>query len=84
MKKNSKLGGNKSEFKKLLTKCTWLLAVTFLLSAVLNYYLSKAIVVTEPFVDANAFNDEIGEMMTWSQIVIMAPCLLVFVYTFGP
>ena len=76
-----KIRGTKSAFKKLLIKCTWLLAATFLLSAVLNYYLSKAIVVTEPFVDANAFNDEIGEMMTWSQIVIMAPCMLVFVYT---
>ena len=81
IEKELKMRGTKSEFKKLLTKCTWLVAVTFLLSAVLNYYLSKAIVVTEPFVDANAFNDEIGEMMTWSQIVIMAPCMLVFVYT---
>ena len=82
IEKELKMRGTKSEFKKLLTKCTWLLAATFLLSAILNYYLSKAIVVTEPFVDANAFNDEIGEMMTWSQIVIMAPCMLVFVYTF--
>jgi hypothetical protein len=82
IEKELKMRGTKSEFKKLLTKCTWLLAATFLLSAVLNYYLSKTIVVTEPFVDANAFNNEIGEMMTWSQIVIMAPCMLVFVYTF--
>ena len=72
--------GTKSAFKKLLAKCTWLLAATFLLSAVLNYYLSKAIVVTEPFIDANAFNDEIGEMMTWSYLVIIAPCMLVSGY----
>ena len=75
-----KMRNTKSEFKQLLTKCTWLLAVTFLLSAILNYYLSKAIVVTEPFVDANAFNDEIGEMMTWSYLVIIAPCMLVSGY----
>ena len=75
-----KIRDTKSEFKKLLFKCTWLLAATFLLSAILNYYLSKAIVVTEPFVDANAFNDEIGEMMTWSYLVIIAPCMLVSGY----
>ena len=75
-----KIRDTKSEFKKLLFKCTWLLAATFLLSAILNYYLSKAIVVTEPFVDANAFNDEIGEMMTWSYLVIIVPCMLVSGY----
>ena len=75
-----KIRDTKSEFKKLLFKCTWLLAATFLLSAILNYYLSKAIVVTEPFVDANAFNDEIGEMMIWSYLVIIAPCMLVSGY----
>ena len=75
-----KMRDTKIEFKKLLFKCTWLLAATFLLSAILNYYLSKSIVVTEPFVDANAFNDEIGEMMTWSYLVIIAPCMLVSGY----
>jgi hypothetical protein len=80
IEKELKMRDTKSEFKKLLTKCTWLLAGTFLLSAILNYYLSKAIVVTEPFVDANAFNDEIGEMMTWSYLVIIAPCMLVSGY----
>ena len=80
IEKELKIRDTKSEFKKLLTKCTWLLAATFLLSAVLNYYLSKAIVVTEPFVDANAFNNEIGEMMTWSYLVIIAPCMLVSGY----
>ena len=80
IEKELKIRDTKSEFKKLLAKCTWLLAATFLLSAILNYYLSKAIVVTEPFVDANAFNDEIGEMMTWSYLVIIAPCMLVSGY----
>jgi hypothetical protein len=80
IEKELKIRSTKSAFKKLLTKCTWLLALSFLLSAVLNYYLSKAIVVTEPFVDANAFNDEIGEMMTWSYLVIIAPCMLVSGY----
>jgi len=75
-----KIRDTKSEFKKLLFKCTWLLAATFLLSAILNYYLSKTIVVTEPFVDANAFNNEIGEMMIWSYLVIIAPCMLVSGY----
>ena len=80
IEKELKIRDTKSKFKKLLTNCTWLLAAAFLLSAILNYYLSKAIVVTEPFVDANAFNDEIGEMMTWSYLVIIAPCMLVSGY----
>lgn len=80
IEKELKMRDTKSEFKNLLTKCTWLLAVTFLLSAVLNYYLSEAIVVTEPFVDQKAFTYEIGQMMTLSYFVIMAPCMLVAGY----
>jgi hypothetical protein len=82
IEKELKMRDTKSEFKKLLTKCTWLLAVTFLLSAILNYYLSKTIVVTEPFVDQKAFTYEIGQMMTLSYFVIMAPCMLVAGYAF--
>ena len=82
IEKELNMRDTKSEFKKLLTKCTWLLAVTFLLSAILNYYLSKTIVVTEPFVDQKAFTYEIGQMMTLSYFVIMAPCMLVAGYAF--
>ena len=72
------LQSNNSEkgFNQLLVQCTWMLAGTFLISAILNYILSRIVVVTEPFVDMNAFNDEIGVMMAWSFPVISLPCML--------
>ena len=51
--------GTTAEFNKLLKKCTLLIALTFSMSACLNYFLSRAIVVTEPSVDKLAFNDEV-------------------------
>jgi len=75
---------NNSEraFNRLLAQCTWLLAGTFGVSAILNFILAKIIVVTEPFLDMAAFNDEIGVMMMWSFPVISLPCMLVSAYAF--
>ena len=72
--------GTKLQFHKLLTKCTWLLAISFVFSAILNYLLARFIVVTEPSIDKNAFNDEIGVMMGWSFPVISLPCMIVSGY----
>ncbi len=74
--------GTKLAFDRLLCKCTWLLAGTFVFSALLNYFLARALVVTEPFVDKNAFNDEIGQMMAWSFPVISLPCMIASGYAF--
>ena len=41
-------------------------AGAFGFSAILNYILARLIVITEPSVDKNTFNDEIGVMMGWS------------------
>ena len=72
--------GTTLQFHQLLTKCTWLLAGTFVFSAILNYALARIIVITEPSVDKNAFNDEIGAMMGWSFPVISLPCMVVSGY----
>ena len=40
--------GKQKEFDRLMVKCTWLIASSFILSATLNYLLSDWIVVTEP------------------------------------
>jgi hypothetical protein len=40
--------GKQREFDRLMVKCTWLIASSFILSATLNYLLSDWIVVTEP------------------------------------
>lgn len=74
--------GTKKSFSRLLVICTWLLAGTFVFSTVVNYLLARLIVVTEPFSDKNAFNDEIGTMMTWSFPVISLPCMVATAYAF--
>jgi hypothetical protein len=40
--------GTQREFERMMVKCTWLIASSFVLSATLNYLLSNWIVVTEP------------------------------------
>ena len=72
--------GTTLQFHQLLTKCTWLLGGTFVFSAILNYVLARLIVTTEPSVDKNAFNDEIGVMMGWSFPAISLPCMVVSGY----
>jgi hypothetical protein len=74
--------GTKSHFDKLLVKCTWLIGLSFAVSAILNYILSRMIVVTEPSIDKIAFNDEVGQMMGWSLPVISIPCMIVSGYAF--
>lgn len=81
---NERLKVQKSEalFQKLMTKCTWLIGLTFILSAILNYFLACWIVVTEPAIDKTAYNDEVGQMMGWSFPIIILPCMVTTIYTF--
>lgn len=65
-------------FDKLLTKCTWLLAGSFLVSAVLNYLLARKIVVSPSGTDA--FNAEVGKMMAWSWPIIAVPSFAIMAY----
>ena len=74
--------GTKSHFDRLLVKCTWLIGLSFAVSAILNFILSRMIVVTEPSLDKIAFNDEVGQMMGWSLPVISIPCMIVSGYAF--
>ena len=53
-----------------------------LVTVVLNFILSRMIVVTEPSIDKMAFNDEVGRMMGWSLPVISVPCMIVSGYAF--
>jgi hypothetical protein len=52
------------------------------MSACLNYFLARAIVITEPSIDKLAFNDEVGKMMGWSFPIISLPCMIVSAYAF--
>jgi intracellular septation protein A len=63
------------QFEKLLVRCTWLLAASFLLSGVLNYFLARWIVVSPSGTDA--FNSEVSKMMAWSWPVIAIPSMVI-------
>lgn len=67
--------GKESEFEKLLTRCTWMLAFSFLLSSYLNYILARRIVVSPSGTDV--FNAEVSKMMAWSWPVIVVPSLVI-------
>lgn len=66
-------------FDKLLEQCTWLIAGSFLLSAVLNFVLARWIVVSPSGTDA--FNAEVSKMMAWSWPVIAVPGIVIMMLT---
>lgn len=68
---------NQSHFEAALKNATYILAGSFLLSAILNYGLAKYI-VTSPSGTA-AFNDELGTMNLLSYPVITIPCMIVMI-----
>lgn len=69
-----------SAFKQLMARCTWILASSFLISAVLNFIISRWIVRTSPTVNAVAFNAEIGKQtgITWIVITVCTLPLMIF------
>ncbi len=66
---------NRTAFDRLLGRCTYLLAFSFLVSAILNYILARMIVVSPS--GTEAFNDELGRMTLWSLLVIVVPCMII-------
>jgi hypothetical protein len=74
--------GTQGPFDQLMVKCTWLIALSFILSAVLNYILARAYVETEPSIDIDRFNREVSDMWLWSFIIISIPCMVVSAYAF--
>lgn len=71
----------RADFEKLLASCTWLLAGSFLVSAILNFFLARYIVTTDPAQDAVVFNNELGSLAMWSWPVIVVPSMIVMVFT---
>lgn len=66
--------GTRPEFDRLVRRCTWGLAGSFLLSAALNYILARVILTAEP--GTRAFTEQLGRMTGLSYIVIMVPSLI--------
>ncbi len=64
-----------TEFDYMMVKATWMLASSFVLSAILNYVLAKWIVVSPS--GSEAFNNELGTMTLMSYPVIVLPCMVI-------
>lgn len=69
-------------FEHLIQKCTWLFGFSFFLSAILNYFLAKLIVTTDPKIDLGQFNNELSDMFLWSWPVITIPTFAISIYAF--
>jgi intracellular septation protein A len=69
---------NQQQFDKIMIHATWMMAASFLLSAILNYVLAKWIVVSPA--GSEAFNDELGTMTLMSYPVIVVPCMVITIY----
>ncbi len=67
------------DFNAVMKNATWMLASSFLLSAILNFLLAKWIVVSESGTDA--FNSELGTMNLYSYPVIVLPCMVITIFT---
>ena len=67
------------EFDGMMVKATWMLASSFVLSAILNFVLAKWIVVSPS--GSEAFNSELGTMNLMSYPVIVLPCMAVTIFT---
>ena len=69
---------NKGAFDKLLVNCTYLLAFSFFLSAVLNFVLAKVFIQSET--GTEAFTQEMGKMTFWSYIIILVPSMAIMIF----
>jgi hypothetical protein len=63
------------EFRRIMLRGTALLASSFILSAILNFALARAIVHSES--GSTAFTKELGNMVAMSYPIIVIPCTLV-------
>jgi len=78
---NQSIEKNNSQIysKKLFYKATWLIALSFFLSATLNFFL--AILILQSPVDTPEFNSELGKMTALSFPVIMIPVTSSLLFT---
>jgi intracellular septation protein A len=67
-----------AQFEKLMTQCTLYLAGSFLMSAVLNYFLAKYFIRSET--GSPEFVQEMGAMTFWSYPIIMVPSMVVMIF----
>lgn len=66
--------GTRAAFEDKLVHATWMLAGSFLFSAVMNYFLASWVVTSAP--GTEAFNEELGRLALLSYPVIALPSML--------
>ena len=71
---------NRKQFELRLDRANTLLAGTFLFSAIMNYFLAKAIVTSES--GSAEFNEELGRMTLLSYPVIAIPSMIMMLGIF--
>lgn len=70
--------GTKNDFERALTNASYLMALSFVVSSILNYILAVVILVSEP--GTEAFNAELGKMNALSFPVIAVPATIVMMF----
>ncbi len=70
--------GTEAAFEHALVNASYLMALSFVLSSILNYILAKMILVSQP--GTEAFNAELGTMNALSFPVIAIPATLVMMF----
>lgn len=68
----------RGEFQRLMRKASHLLTLSFLVSAVLNYFLARYLLKSPP--GTEAFNAELGKMHLWNWPVIVVPSMAMMMY----
>ena len=71
--------GNHQQLSLVLKTATWLLASSFFLSAILNYFL--AIIIVNAPAGTELYNQQLGKMMALSLPVIALPCTIIMFIT---
>src|SRR5258708_28730122 len=72
--------GNEREFAKLLERSSYFLAFSFLISAILNFFLARYLLVSPP--GTEAFNGELAKMHCLSWPVIVVPSMGMMMFAF--
>ena len=72
--------GTADVFERQLVRTTYIVGASFFLSAILNYFLAKIIVVSPA--GTTAFNEELGRMTLLSFPVITVPWIIVLAIAF--
>ncbi len=70
--------GTQGEFQRLMDSASYLLTLSFLLSAVLNYFLARYLLKSPS--GTEAFNAELAKMHLWNWPVIVLPSMAMMMY----